>query len=386
MINLPPLPFKATVVDETDPFVTNALRARKHYELCWCGSGKKYKKCHRMREQESTYTLGQLLNLQNRIFWRKRGCMHPLASPTTCNGHVIDSHTIQRKGPLERIVDESGHVMHFEAISNCVELEACRIGWNKASVFPGYCSGHDSSLFSRLETEPFTGEHWQCVLQAFRNVCNELYRKKALIESFEYQRHIIDRGLDLDNQISVQLGYAKSIEGQKKSLEESELLRSKFESTIVSDNFDALVSNCYFFQGELDVISSSVFQCEFDFVGNKLVDMWDLNLDAELLSHSIMNTEKGGAIVFVWLKDDEAPTNVLSSFDNIPDDEKGDIFVQYCFLNCENTFFSESWWKNLSSKNQNQIRQFANTLYYEGGKFVANENKLVDWTFTSKVN
>jgi len=91
---------------------------------------------------------------------------------------------------------------------------------------------------------------------------------------------------------------------------------------------------------------------------------------------------KGGAIVFVWLREEETPANVLSSFDDIPDDEKGDIFVQYCFLNCENTFFSELWWDALSSKNRIQVQAFANTLFYEGGKFVVNENKLVDWTFT----
>ena len=294
MINLPPQKFKVTEVDETDPFVANALRARKHYELCWCGSGKKYKRCHRMREQESAYTLGQLQDIQRRIFWRQRGCMHPLASPTTCNGQVIDSHTIQRKGPLEQIVDETGHVMHFEPKSNDGELEACRIGWKKASVFPGYCASHDSSLFSPLETEPFTGEHMQCVLQAFRNVCNEHYRKKALIEALEFQRDYIDRGQDLDSQINLQLSYTKTIEGQKKSLEESEILKGKFESAIVNNDLEALVSKCYFFQGDLDVVSSSVFQCEFDFAGNKLVDMWDLQLNAELISHSVINTDEGG--------------------------------------------------------------------------------------------
>jgi len=128
MIKLPPHPFKLTGIDESDPFITNALRERKHYEPCWCGSGKKYKKCHRQREQEKPFTLGKMQNLQKKVFWKKRGCMHPLASPDTCRGKVIDSHTIQRKGPLEKIVDGTGHVLHFNIDTNNGVLDVGKIG------------------------------------------------------------------------------------------------------------------------------------------------------------------------------------------------------------------------------------------------------------------
>jgi hypothetical protein len=381
MIKLPPHPFKVRDVDDNHPFVANALRDRKHYEPCWCGSGKKYKKCHRLREQENPYTLSQLQNLQRKVFWRKRGCMHPLASPSSCSGKVIDSHTIQRKGPLKQIIDDTGHLMHFESDPNNGEVKVSRIGWRKASIFPGYCSGHDTSLFAPIEKGEFSGEHWHCVLHAFRNVCNEMYRKQALIEFLEFQRTVIDRGFDLDRQINVQLSITKSIEGQKKSLEENDSLRERFESAIIQRQFDTFDSKCYFFQGDIDVVSSSVFQCEFDFTGNKLLDMWDLNMDAEMLSHSVMNTEDGGAIIFVRLKDEQDPSRVVDSFDKLPNEEKGDIFVQYCFVNCENTYFAEKWWVNLSLKQQALINNYAKTLYYEGGAFTANKDRLVNWVF-----
>lgn len=383
MINLPNLPFRVTEIDENDPFVKNALKDRKHFEPCWCGSGKKYKKCHRLREQKEPYSIGYLRNHQQKIFWRKRGCMHPLASPYTCSGTVIDSHTIQRKGPLEQIVDETGHVMHFNSKSNDCKLRASKIGWRKASIFPGYCSDHDSSLFEPIERGHFSGEHSQCVLQAFRNVCNELYRKQALIEVFESQRGFIDRGRNTDAQINIQKSYSNAIDGQNKSMEELVNIRTKFELAIVQNQLDLFESRCYFFQGSIDVVSSSIFQCEFDFQGEKLIDIWDLSLDAEMLSHSVMTTDEGGAIVFVWLKSENDPGKVVDSFDAIPKVDKGDIFIQYCFVNCENTFFAEYWWESLSEKEQMIIQRYAKTLYYEGGKFQANENKLVEWNFAN---
>jgi SEC-C motif-containing protein len=379
MINVPEHPFRVSEVDENEPFIANALRARKHYEPCWCSSGKKYKKCHRKRREEQPYSLGKLQKLQRKVFWQKRGCMHPLASPNTCKGKVIDSHTIQRKGPLERIVDSTGHVMHFEADLNDGGADATSIGWRKASVFPGYCSFHDSTLFEPIENGGFTGDHKQCVLHAFRNVCNEHYRKQALIDSFEFQRTSLDRGFDLDRQINTQFSIKKSIEGQKKSLEETGELRDIFEDAIVQGNYEAFKSKCFFFKGNLDVVSSSVFQCEFDFSGNKLIDMWDPSLDAEMLSHTIVDTDDGGAIIFVWIKGQNHPETVVESFNNLPDDEKGDIFVQYCFVNCENTFFSDRWWSALDNSQKVLIQRYAAALYYEGGEYAANENRLVSW-------
>ncbi len=107
--------------------------------------------------------------------------------------------------------------------------------------------------------------------------------------------------------------------------------------------------------------------------------MWDLSLDADMLSHTVVDTDEGGAIIFVWLKGAKDANTVIDSFDSLPDDEKYDIFIQYCFINCENTFFSEQWWNGLSQEQQSLIQQYANTLYYEGGKYSANKKKLVDW-------
>lgn len=382
MIKIPESPFKITEFDETDPFIVNALKPRKHYDLCWCGSGKKYKKCHRVREIEKAYTIGKIFDLHHKVFWKKRGCMHPAASKETCSGIVIDSHTIQRKGPLAKIVDDTGHVMSFEydRISN--NHIAKKVGWKKASTFPGYCQFHDSSLFAPIEKSAFKGEHEQCVLHAFRNVCNELYRKTALIEGLEFQRSCIDRGADLHRQIELQLQCHKNIEAQKKSVEESITLRERFESAILNNDFKAFRSKCYTFTGNLDVVSTSAFQCEFDFDGNKLVDMWDLSFDAQILSHSIVDTEDGASIIFVWLADEESPEQVVNSFDKIPSDQKGDIFIQYCFVNCENTYFSTKWWEQLPDNLKSLLLRYAKTLYYEGGKYESTTEKLVDWKFS----
>ena len=118
--------------------------------------------------------------------------MHQQASTSSCSGRVVDAHSIQRKGPLARIVGAANHVSRLEPSKDGSAYVVNDIGWKRASVFPGYCSAHDSALFRPLEETAFIGEHEHCVLQAFRNICNELYRKNALLESFMFQRDHVD--------------------------------------------------------------------------------------------------------------------------------------------------------------------------------------------------
>jgi hypothetical protein len=109
--------------------------------------------------------------------------------------------------------------------------------------------------------------------------------------------------------------------------------------------------------------------------------MWDLAESAEILSHSTMANDEGGAIVFTWLTEERGPQSIVSSFDDIADDDKADIFAQYCFLNSENTYFSKQWWEDLDPPLKEQLKKYAAALYYEGGAFVPNPSRLLNWQF-----
>jgi len=277
-------------------------------------------------------------------------------------------------------VDDRNHVCQLAA-SPRGDIKLVELGWKQASVFPGYCEKHDSEVFKPLERSPFTGTHEQCVLQSYRGVSNELYKKRALIDSLEFQRGVLDRGCNLDEQIRQQLSISTNIEGQSKSKEELEKLWRSFDEAVTQQQYDRFLSQCYFFGGDLDVTSSGALHTEFDFAGTKLVDMWDLKVDAQMLTHSVMSTERGGAIVFTWPADERLPAAVVRSFDAVPNADKGDVFLQYCFLNCENTYFSRAWWEQLGTEHQKRLKCYARALHYEGGAFIPNPKPLVQWSF-----
>lgn len=142
---------------------------------------------------------------------------------------------------------------------------------------------------------------------------------------------------------------------------------------------DLFSSKVFFFEGELSIVSSAALHAEYDFHGAHLADMWDLSIDAHMVSHAIMDTKEGGAIVFCWPTANTDAGQMVQSFDSVVDDDKGDIFAQYCFLSSENTFFSRQWWEHLQPGQQKYVRRLFNAFYYEGGAFSAMENKLVEW-------
>jgi hypothetical protein len=75
-----------------------------------------------------------------------------------CNNDAISSHSIQ-KALLKSISDKTNHIYQFSvnaefAFDGKIEITIERIGVNKASIFFGYCSGHDTNLFLPIESKP----------------------------------------------------------------------------------------------------------------------------------------------------------------------------------------------------------------------------------------
>jgi hypothetical protein len=381
MINLPSGPVKHKLVDDDDPFIQEATRKRSPSEPCWCGSGRQYQKCHLKRHTLKAHPLGKIRKEIVKMFKKERGCMHPTAAVSSCKGPPIASHAIQKKGPLAAIVDSSHHVLHFKPSDKDASQILESLGWKKASIFPGYCANHDAALFRKLETEAFIGTHEQCVLQSFRSVCCELYKKKAAVESLKYQRDVLDRGKSKDEQISVQWSINYNIRGQMKSIEELKALVEMFNDSIINDNLDLFETKTYPFQGAVGLISAATTLVEFDFEGLKFGDLDDLDQDAESVIYSIFPSDAGGSIIFCWPTDFKKSADFVNSFDRLSPDDKGDIFAQYCFLMSEETYFSEQWWNTLSSKNHDLVFKLAESQYYEGGKFEANLDPLVSWKF-----
>ena len=82
-------------------------------DRCWCGSGMKWKSCHRDREKQEPINIYQKLEELD-VHFAEGKCLHPHASDKSCSS-VIRAHTIQRGGGLKTIAEDY-HVLSVKHI------------------------------------------------------------------------------------------------------------------------------------------------------------------------------------------------------------------------------------------------------------------------------
>jgi hypothetical protein len=146
---------------------------------CWCGSGKKYKRCHLSREDAPSPNVGDFINAQRHS--TPTLCFHPNASSANCSGKIIKAHTVQRNGGLSQIAKD-GHVYTAandisSVIQNQGEITLKLTGLKTATTFTGFCNRHDTEIFKPIETVPFNPSSEHAFLLAYRVLCKELYAK-----------------------------------------------------------------------------------------------------------------------------------------------------------------------------------------------------------------
>lgn len=125
------------------------------YELCPCGSGKKYKWCCKENSTPCTNSseLKKLYHdlkseIWNRNKWKTQQCHW-----NGCQEDTQRCHSIQNNRFLNQICDVSKKVYHFIP-SGSIEGELIDLQYETvtfASTFNGFCNTHDRELFSIIE-------------------------------------------------------------------------------------------------------------------------------------------------------------------------------------------------------------------------------------------
>jgi SEC-C motif len=329
-------------------------------EPCWCGSGKKYKKCHLNRASETHLPFGALVR-EMQTAWDQKKCLHPQAAPGVCD-RIVSAHTIQRSRVLQRIADSSNHVRTFHPLKpdlSTGRLELRRVGWREASTFTGFCAKHDSAVFKPLEEADFAGSAEQCFLVGYRALCHEVYQKAGLIRSYPRMRDLVDRGLDPEYQRELQGFWANHNAGAEKGLEDCRKLKSVMDEQLLKRDYSGCSRTVIYFRGELCVASAGTVSPNRDMDGNILQILHDPGSAIEELPFGIVTTANGGAAVFSWQACDSAPNRFVQSLLAKGEQKLPGLLVQFIFAYIENTYFSDDWWNSLSRVDREHIESLA---------------------------
>ena len=347
---------------------------------CWCGSGKKFKKCHLNREIADPLPPEAVGTAAIRA-WSHKLCLHPLAAPGVCD-KIVSAHTVQRSGVLGRIVDRTNHVLTFypPAFEQPVEPEPRRIGWRDASTFTGFCAAHDSKTFKPLEQNAFAGTNEQSFLIGYRALCHEIYQKSGALRAVPVMRELADRGLPVEAQKLIQRQYSAVNAGARKGLAVVEALKSRMDKQLLTADYSEWSRLIVRFEGDLCVASTGAVSPNRDLDGHQLQVLHETDAtQQQTLLCGVVATENGGAVVFTWLRSQPLPRRFLDSFLRQGQTHLPSLLVQFMFAHVENTYFSENWWRSLPDGDRQHVRSLALTRNAYYTPFSYSTSRIVPW-------
>lgn len=327
------------------------------YEPCWCGSGKKWKWCHKDREHQNPVPIWQLMSdcRENQVVGY---CLHPQADSSTCST-ISRSHTIQRKGGLSTIA-EAGHVLtpmrEFRTdIESLASFEPRRVGIGTASTFMGFCGKHDNELFAPIEKRPMVIDQESAFLLSFRSVCYELFSQECALKNVDIARDL-DKGKPFWIQCVVQKDVQTKAARFTESLEYVRRLRDRFVKTFDAQGGSEFHYHAFMFSERLPFVACGVFFLDLDINGNRLqlLDRECENFDQ--ICCNMTNLHNTAVAVFGWFDDNQSATRLVESLRRV---RNHCLANQLLFLLCdhiENMYLQLSWWSSLPDDSRDALR------------------------------
>jgi len=353
---------------------------------CWCGSQKKYKKCHWNRELAQPVPFEAMAEALRKGS-AHRTCLHPSAAQGVCD-KIVSAHTIQRSTVLQRLVDRKNHVRTFyppELDASKGGLRLHQIGWREASTFTGFCSKHDNLVFKPLEAVEFGGSFEQCFLVAYRALCHEIYQKSGLLRADPVLRSLVDRGVPIEAQRGIQEMWATMEAGTRKGLADFQKLKAAMDEHLIGGRYSGWSRAIVNFRGDLCIASTGAVSPNRDFKNQQLQVLHDVEEKVQELPFGIVATREGGAAVFFWRSGDAAPEAFVESLLRRDASRLPGLIVQFMFAYVENTYFSGDWWWSLPEMHRTHLESLAaiSVPYYVD--FAYSYAKYVPWEVTSIV-
>jgi hypothetical protein len=337
------------------------VKGRDRNAPCWCGSGKKFKKCHLDREQQPKQNLWDAVDANRRAF-SKKTCFAHNRGLGECDGSIIRAHTVSRGPNLSRI-SVDGHVLQFsgsvaDLLKSGGELVLKKIGINDASVFYGFCRRHDRDLFSCIENEPFTGRADQCLAVAYRTMSRELYGKDASAHLRETLREA-DKGQKPSQQFLLQSILDDINIGNEAARREQKATLGALTEAMAKGTPDTIESVVFEFEKPLPFMFAGAWSPFTDIYDEPLQEGYEDELLEQIIVSSFA-AEEGALICFSWRKTKNSPGSFIATqLISLPDDLRASACLQLVIKHLDNVFFNPDWFDSLTSAQKDQLNKLA---------------------------
>lgn len=288
--------------------------------------------------------------------FKKKCCMAPEKSG--CNGPVISAHTLSKQAML-RPISRDGKVYALDCnffaptLDDVVNFKLK--GIKDTSVFNGFCSHHDKSLFTEIEDLPFVCSPKQIFTHAFRAVAKETYLKRSQAESSPTVEQIKEmHGISdeewIENPLFALHAYSSLI-----GANELERFKQRLDQIYLSEDWSRLVTHVIKFKKMPSVACSAPYSPDYDFEGNSLQDFNNVEIDLETLIVNVFPTADGGFALFSYL--DTATSVCQKMVDSIISQPNlTTAIIWFLFGQFENLAIRPEWFESLSGEMKDRLK------------------------------
>lgn len=273
------------------------------------------------------------------IFSRTHKCLYP-----GCSENAIKSHSQQRGGPL-KLISEQNEV--YAVDSTIIRKSEKREYFKRqkitqASIFEGFCSGHDNTLFEIVESRPVSIEDEKSLYLLFlRAVCfeyctkrfghelNSCFRKRA-------HKHLSDSQLAMYDQLEKEREVFTNVDGPR-------ALQDAFE-ILSSEKWNDLVNHAFVIDRNIGISSASTMSIKPDQSWGTLQDI--MTAPQPYITFTVIPYVDCTIISLSAFKKFENDAMIL--FNTINDENLMSEINYLAFSRTEDTCVNPSLWESIS--------------------------------------
>jgi hypothetical protein len=324
---------------------------------CWCGSGKKYKRCHLLTDNPRPPTPGELDSAVLEAIHANARCHAEGLGP--CRGTLVRAHTIPAS--TLRAIAVNGKVYGYDvrAMQSWTRhgplVNVDLLGVREASSFPMFCEGHDKEIFSAIEDEAIVPSERQVCLLAFRSLVREQVLRQAVTVVISKLDGREERLLPSEA-LEIYRRRQRSRDMQAAASRDLALTASAVREIMETRSFSRMRHFTVHFDGVPDVVCAAPMNPFFDFDGRQVQPM-DLAHRSAGITFSCLASAGNGVFVVGWLDDDdELAVTWLRSLVTQSDDALPHALLRLMVTSTETACFSPQWWNSLSPDQQLWVR------------------------------
>ncbi|MBC1797975.1 SEC-C domain-containing protein [Listeria booriae] len=316
-------------------------------DLCPCGSGEKYKKCHLISEDihdesymDSAVKTYRHFNKDKRI----RQCLYP--DHTSCTSKIIRAHSIQNSKIVQRI-SENGNVYMNRAKPNNPFAVFTKWGRKEATTFTGFCDYHDKVLFQPIEDKNFDMSEEQVLLHTYRCLTANIHDKQENVKFGESVTNTFALPRDSDVGL-LSLGNSLAVDD---FLHEKTIL----DKALINRDFDVVDSIVWEFDFPIQFAGSAFEAPTRDLKNRKIQDLETNDIIAHLFITIFPEDNKSYCIIS-WIKALGGIFNeLIGQIKGLNAQERKNYLNSTLVKNSDNLVFSP---KLIETMSKNEVQNF----------------------------